>query len=89
MKTIWKFPLAIADRQRIMMPQGAEILTAQRQGDQACVWAIVNDAAPMKPRLIEIAGTGNRLAELDEEYSRKYIGTFQFEPFVWHVFEIV
>lgn len=29
MKTIWKFPLAVTDSQRIGMPSGAEILTVQ------------------------------------------------------------
>ena len=31
MKSIWKFPLTIADRQEVQMPVGAKALTVQLQ----------------------------------------------------------
>lgn len=84
--TIWKFPLALLNAQIIVMPEGAEILTVQRQNEQACLWAIVNPERNKEDRLFEIHGTGN---PMEDEFgvSRKYIGTFQQPPFVWHVFE--
>lgn len=48
--------------------------------------AIVKDDAPLVDRVIEIFGTGNPMW-VDMGVSRKYIGTFQQPPFVWHVFE--
>lgn len=89
MKTIWKFPLAVMDRQRVLMPKGTEILTVQRQSEQACIWAIVDDQAEMETRAFDIYGTGNPMPELAMGDARKYVGTFQAPPFVWHVFEIV
>lgn len=85
MKIIWKFPLVNGDSQQIEMPQGAEILSVQQQGHQACLWAIVDDNAVLETRTIEVHGTGNPMPPIP----RKYIGTFQQPPFVWHVFEIV
>lgn len=58
-KTIWKFPLAAQGEQRISMPQGAEILTVQRQDEQACLWAIVSPQRTAEVRFFEIHGTGN------------------------------
>jgi len=86
MKTIWKFPIAAVTSLRVDMPKGAEILTLQRQGDDACLWAIVDPNAEKKARYFEIHGTGNPMYS-DMGVERKYIGTFQVPPFVWHVFE--
>ena len=81
---IWKFPLVIADRQIVKMPVASQILSAQMQGDTLCLWALVDPAAPVADRLIEILGTGN---PAPEEY-RRYISTVQMGPLVWHVFEL-
>ena len=88
MKTIWKFPLQSIDRQSVQMPQGAEILTVQTQRGQPCLWAIVDDVAPMERRVLEIFGTGHEIHE-EMETERKYIGTFQLMSgdLVFHVFE--
>lgn len=88
MQTIWKFPLAVADVQRIRMPKKAEILTVQHQNSGAWLWAIVHTENDIEERVIEILGTGNPIHN-DMGISRKYIGTFQAEPFVWHVFEVL
>ena len=87
MKKIFKYPLEITDTQFVELPLGAEILTAQIQGDQLCLWAIVNTlpGAVKKNRRIEIIGTGNPMptGEL------KYISTFQMMGggLIFHVFE--
>jgi hypothetical protein len=88
MKTIWKFNLTLTDSQYIKMPKAAEILTIQRQNEQACLWALVNPNAEKETRYFEIHGTGNPILESDNR-ERKYIGTFQQPLFVWHVFERV
>ena len=85
MKAIWKYPI-VTDSQRLAMPRGAEFLTVQRQGDLVCLWAIVDDSRLLEKRVIEVFGTGNPMPS-DMGIERKYIGTFQQGPLVWHVFE--
>lgn len=84
-KAVWKYPLEIADGQNLMMPEGAEILTAQMQGGILSLWALVNPEAPMQRRVIEILGTGNPASDVE----RKYIATAQMAGglLIWHVFE--
>jgi hypothetical protein len=86
MKTIWKFPPAVVSPIRIDMPKGAEVLTVQRQNELACLWAIVDPNADKEARYFEVHGTGNDLYD-NMGVERKYVGTFQAPPFVWHVFE--
>lgn len=86
MTTIWKFPIPLVNPAMIRMPKGAVILTVQRQSDQACLWAIVDSEAEKEVRYFIIEGTGNPIHE-EAGVSRRYIGTFQAPPFVWHVFE--
>jgi hypothetical protein len=87
MKKIFKYPLEITDTQFIELPLGAEILTAQLQGNQLCLWAMVNTSpnAITKNRRIEIIGTGNPTPIGD----LKYISTFQIMDgsLIFHVFE--
>jgi hypothetical protein len=87
MKTIWKFTLALTDSQRIEMPEDAEILTVQLQGETIQLWAVVDPgkADNTEMRTFEIHGTGNPIGD----GVREYITTFQQPPFVWHVFERV
>lgn len=82
---IWKFPINIIDEQEVEMPHGAEILSAQMQGEELCLWALVSPACNKTSRTIEIFGTGNPITPA----TRKFIGTAQMfgGRLVWHVFE--
>lgn len=70
-----------------MMPEGAEILSAQMQGSTLCLWALVtvNTATPRTERKIEIIGTGNSM----DSANRRFISTAQMlgGSLVWHIFE--
>lgn len=88
MKVIWKYELAITNRQLVFMPAGAEILSVANQSGTLCLWAMVNPSMEPENRCIEVVGTGNSVPE-DVEVSSKYIGTALVDPFVWHVFEVV
>jgi hypothetical protein len=68
------------------MPKGAEILTVQRQGNMACIWAIVDPNADRERRVFEVFGTGQSMHD-DMGVEREYVNTFQQGPYVWHVFE--
>ena len=86
MTTIWKFPLTVTDSQRVEMPEGAQLLTVQLQGNQPCLWAVVDSDNETEDRYFEIYDTGNPIRG-DINETAKYIATFQQGPFVWHVFE--
>ena len=88
-KTIYKYPLAVSDFQEVLLPLGAEILTVQVQGENACMWALVNpDEHQKEGRNIEIFGTGHPIG-YDMGIRRKYISTFQLQgsQLVFHAFE--
>jgi hypothetical protein len=87
-QTIYKYRLEITDAQRVKMPEDAEILTAQFQGEDLCLWAVVDTDRPIRERVIEIFGTGNPMW-VDMGVHRKFIATAQRPnmPPVWHVFE--
>lgn len=86
-KTIWKYPLQPSLAQFVMMPEDAELLAVQAQGETLCLWALVSPDAPLEERTIEVLGTGHQTDEKD----RRYIGTAQMHggKLVWHVFEWV
>ena len=86
MKTIWKFPLQITDRQPVVIPVGAKPLTVQLQGDKPCLWALVDPGKAMRRTTIVIAiyGTGHPI----EEGPGEYISTFQADQFVLHAFNM-
>lgn len=87
-KQIWKYQLETTDWNEIEMPIGAEILTVQTQGENVCLWALVNPNEDKEKRVIEIIGTGNPV-ECDSKFTRKYINTYQLLEgrLVFHVFE--
>lgn len=84
---VWKWPLQITDRQALMMPAGAVVLTVQMQGHQPQLWALVDETqdTPKQPRAFAIYGTGNPMPN----DPGRYIATFQTHggDLVWHAFE--
>lgn len=80
---IWKFPLPKTDMGVVNMPRGAQVLTVQEQGGWGVLWAICDLDAPPVPRTVCIVGTGTA----DPIPPRDaYVGTFQSQWFVGHVF---
>ena len=82
MKTIWKFPLEIVDRQPVSIPVGAQLLDVQMQGDQPCLWALVDTESPRITLVVRIYGTGHEI----RDDPGLYLGTFQERTLVFHVF---
>jgi hypothetical protein len=83
--TIWKYPLEISDVQSVSLPLGAEVLTVQTQGGNACIWALVDPKETRKEiRKVRIFGTGHNI----EGDAGQYVGTFQIANgrLVFHVF---
>ncbi len=86
MKTVWKYEIALTDRQSISMPHSAEVLCAQMQYNRACIWALVDPQDARTERDFIILGTGHNAAP---ESLGRYIGTWQLADgaLVYHLFE--
>lgn len=83
--TIWKFPINVVGEQDVLLPFGADILTAQVQGTAPYLWARVSTINSPEPRRIYVRGTGHQMTG-DEG---RYISTFRLHggALVFHVFE--
>jgi hypothetical protein len=86
-KTIWKYKLTPDGLITIEMPKGAQVLSVKPQGDDVCLWALVDPSAEVKDRKFMIFGTGHDVPNID----LCFIDTFMlFEGgLVFHVFEVV
>ncbi len=85
MKTIYKYPLLIEDKQVVSMPINAEILTVQIQNGIPCIWALVDTSSPLSDVSVRVYPTGG---EVEQSQNLKYCGTFQMigGGLVFHVF---
>jgi hypothetical protein len=80
---IFKYPLRVEQRELVMMPEEAQILSVQVQNSIPVLYALVDDSAKLQARIIRTVTTG-------EEFNLegRFIGTFILEGwFVGHVFE--
>jgi len=83
---IYKYPLVITDTQTVHLPYNAKILTAQMQGEDLRLWALVDELENLsQPVKIAIYGTGNPI----EGDAGTYISTVQLQGggLIFHVFE--
>jgi len=86
--TIFKYPIPMNDYFDLWIPIGGKILTVQKQGENPCIWVLVNPKADLKKRQFRLAGTGHPIEDM---IGMVYIGTFQLSggAFVGHLFEIM
>ena len=87
MKSIYKYKLEVIDKQKITLPLNSQILTVQTQGDDVCMWVLIDKGQGIEEmNVIEIIGTGHLMSH----DKRKYINTFQLNDgaLVFHVFEL-
>ena len=81
-RTIWKFVVSPYDRTE--MPCGARILHVGAQGEDVCVWALVNPHVITEHRKIDAYGTGHPVP-LDPG---RFLGTVQMDNgLVFHLFD--
>lgn len=85
MRVIYKYPFNLDQVQTIEMPEAAQILKIDLVNNEYYLWALVNTDEAIVERTIEIFGTGHEIPE-GAAY-RKYLGTVNNAPFIWHVFE--
>lgn len=81
---IYKYLFQTSDIVKIKMPNKAQILKVDMQGDQPCIWAKVNPDGPEVVRLFQIFGTDKPVQPL---YSNMiFYDTYFQNSMVWHVF---
>ena len=81
MQRIFKYELEVADHQTIQMPTGAQILCVQIQHGVPCLWVLVDPQSTKEKQTIRVYGTGHMI-----ERDGDYVGTFQTNGLVFHVF---
>ena len=84
---IHKYMLNLVDCQVIRLPKGFEILTAQVQFGNVCLW-VKHDKDETRDRVdvpVYTIGTGN---DIDDLYNLKYISTIQMceGSLIFHMF---
>lgn len=84
MKTIHKFPIPVEDVFDLKLPpKHWAPLTVQLQGQQPCLWVMLDDAQEKEWVRFELRGTGDNCIYLT---MRMYCGTFQVGSLVFHLF---
>lgn len=89
MLSVWKYPIEIIDFPVVELPRGAKVLTVQSQGEQACLWVLVDPhESVMESRLFRLVGTGHLIKRSVQELM--YLGTFRVRDgdLVFHLFEV-
>lgn len=90
MKTIHKYPLAVAETQTLELPVGAQIIHLGVQGGritlpELMLWVLVDtEAVGYDLHTFRIVGTGREVGA--DCGPANHIGTVQMGEFVWHVF---
>lgn len=84
MKSIFKYPINICQRQSVRMPLGAQIISAQIQCDDLMLRAFVSPDEKAVNRIVNIYGTGHAMPNNPGHF----VGTVQQDggSLVWHVF---
>ena len=84
MRTIWKIPLNIADKQVIGVPRGGKFLHADVKDEELCLWYEVLTESPKVQKMIWVFGTGN---PIPDDLHVSYRGTVIVGSFAWHIYE--
>lgn len=83
MKIIYKYKLGKVVHQVVELPKDFKPLRVDFQGEQLCLWAIVDPENKKVAYDFYIAGTGWEDSELNNLI---YISTVFKDGFVWHIF---
>ena len=83
MRTIYKYPLDVTNRQTLVLPIGSYILSLQDQNGIPTIWALVDsEQTETMSHEITMYGTGHPLSH----DSGTWLATLQLGSFVWHFF---
>jgi hypothetical protein len=80
----YKYPVVYkATKFSLMLPQGAQFLRVNWQGQDLFAWYLVDTTAPVLQKDFLLYGTGHDVAP-----GAKWVTTFDNGPFVIHMFEV-
>lgn len=82
---IWKYQLKDYES-LVEIPKGGKVLKIGVQKGIPCIWVLVNQNAEKEKRFFRGYSTGEELPKVQK---RTYIGTFELERLVFHLFEEV
>lgn len=88
---VLKYKLLVQDTQVLTLPRDARILTVRAQGEDICLWALVDTkVVRTTTRLFRLVGTGHEIALL-AVHELVHLGTVMLREgaLVFHVFEIL
>lgn len=80
-QVIYKY--TVSPRFEIELPEDAQVLSVQNQADTAQMWVLLDPDAPTVKRTFSAIPTGKSF----NASSMRYIGTFQMDWMVFHLFE--
>jgi len=86
MQTIYKYQIHVDDRQTVLMPRGARVLSVDVQRGVPCVWALIDTDSPEENRTFGMCGTGHP-CPYD---ASQFVGTFQMHggDLIFHLFDL-
>jgi hypothetical protein len=83
MKTVYKYPLEVEDKQILKLPVNSKILSANFQGNDLFFWALIDkDRDDTQEVTFYIHGTGHNITE--DGYI--FVNTVFINGLVFHVF---
>ena len=83
--TIYKYPFRIDDAVTLLLPVNAKVLRVAAQNGIPTMWMLHNtNTEVVTARTFRVYGTGHEILDIE---SLIYVGTFELNRFVWHVFE--
>lgn len=88
-QAVWKYQLPHFAN-RVVVPKGAEMLSADWQGETLCVWALVDtEQAETESIMLMVVTTGGPVMAFPTPmlYRNRFIGTAQRDGYVVHVFD--
>lgn len=85
MKTIWRYPIDMAEEQSVRMPKGARVLSVQRHGKETFLYALLTAHSAYTTRTVRVRSTDD---DCDGLAAEEYVGTVALDDhrFVFHVF---
>lgn len=86
-QVVWKFHLQLtSDTQTIEAPIPAKVVHFDVQANRLTVWVLVEEGATTSSDSYGVFATGELAPPVDEA---SYIGTVQWEGYVWHLFKLM
>lgn len=87
--SIFNYDLNLVSRQNILLPVGANIISAQDVRGKVCLCAMADPYAKTEVRTFAIIEGGRVIDKVHPDEHLSHIDTVQQYGLVWHVFEIV